>query len=211
MCWQVWACVSVDVCQSSSVNIVLCSSNNSSFCSAVAARSTVYFPSWRTTSYQISRHCFQARCPTTRSQRISRPLSCWPSASPWRLTAIWTTHISLHTEVLVETAVISAKMSPSPSWARICSVVHGEQQLTQASILHRLSLGAAAMLHPARIYRMSSEIHSYTEQMWQMTQCFFPCCHGSPRSYDREISTDGGSHHGGFMTQCGPREALHLN
>lgn len=60
-------CVCVDVCQPSSVNIVLCSSNSSSSGSAVAAHSTVYFPSWRTTSYQISRHCLRARCPTTRS------------------------------------------------------------------------------------------------------------------------------------------------
>lgn len=67
-------CVSVDVCWSSSINIVLCSSNSSSSGSTVAARSTVYFPSWRTTSYQISRHCLLARCPTTRSHRMFRPL-----------------------------------------------------------------------------------------------------------------------------------------
>lgn len=64
----------MSVCQRRSVNIVLCSSNSSSSCSAVAARSTVYFPSWRTTSYQISRHCLQVCCPTTRSQRVSRLL-----------------------------------------------------------------------------------------------------------------------------------------
>ena len=64
----------MSVCQRSSVNIVLCSSNSSSSGSAVAARSAVYFPYWRTTSYQISRHCLLAFCPTTRSQRISRLL-----------------------------------------------------------------------------------------------------------------------------------------
>lgn len=177
MCWQVW--VRVSVCQSSSVNIVLCSSNSSSSYSAVAARSTVYFHSWRTTSYQISRHCFQARCPTTCSQRISRPLSCRlsyseASASPWWLTAIWTTHINIHTEMLIVTAVISAKMSPSPPvYQRGC----GQWCITRkADILHSYYLGAAAMLYLPRIYSMSSEIitHSYTELMWQMTQCFFP-------------------------------------
>lgn len=75
MCRRVWACPCVCVCRSSSVNIVLCSSNSSSSGSAVAACSTVCFPSWRTTSYQISRHCLLACCPTTRSRRISRPLS----------------------------------------------------------------------------------------------------------------------------------------
>ena len=75
MCRRVQVCVCVDVCRPSSVNIVLCSSNSSSLGSAVAAHSTVYFPSWRTTSYQISRHCLWACCPTTRSQRTSRPLS----------------------------------------------------------------------------------------------------------------------------------------
>lgn len=62
MCAGVCAaeCERVDVCQSSSVNIVLCSSNSSSSGSAVATRSNVYFPSWRTTSYQISRHCLRA-------------------------------------------------------------------------------------------------------------------------------------------------------
>lgn len=67
------------VCRPSSLNIVLCSSGSSSSDSAVAARSTVYFPSWRTTSYQISRHCLRARCPTTHSQKTSRPLSSRPS------------------------------------------------------------------------------------------------------------------------------------
>ncbi len=89
--------VHVDVCRSSSVNIVLCSSSSSSSGSAVAARSTVYFPSWRTTSYQISRRCLLARCPTMRSQRISRPLSSGPSYSgasscPRWLTPKWTSH-----------------------------------------------------------------------------------------------------------------------
>lgn len=79
----------VDVCRSSSVNIVLCSSNSSSSGSAVAARPTVYFPLWRTTSYQISRRWLLACCPTTHSRRIYRPLS---SACSWWLTARWTTH-----------------------------------------------------------------------------------------------------------------------
>lgn len=79
----------VDVCRSSSVNIVLCSSNSSSSGSAVAARPTVYFPFWRTTSYQISRRWLLACCPTTHSRRIYRPLSC---ACSWWLTAKWTTH-----------------------------------------------------------------------------------------------------------------------
>lgn len=65
-----WVCVSVH----SSVNTVLCSSSSSSSGPAVAARSAVYFPSWWTTSYQISRHCLRACCPTTRSQRTSRLL-----------------------------------------------------------------------------------------------------------------------------------------
>lgn len=99
MCWRVWVCVCVDVCRPSSVNIVLCSSNSSSSGSAVAAHSTVYFPSWRTTSYQISRHCLRACCPTTRSRRISRLLSSGlsyrGSAHSQRLTAKQATHISI--------------------------------------------------------------------------------------------------------------------
>lgn len=89
------------VCWSKSVNIVLCSSNSSSSDSPVAARSTVYFPSWRTTSYQISRHCLLACCPTMRSQRISRPpfssrLSySGASAHSWWLTTRWTTHTAV--------------------------------------------------------------------------------------------------------------------
>lgn len=89
------------VCWSKSVNIVLCSSNSSSSDSPVAARSTVYFPSWWTTSYQISRHCLLACCPTMRSQRISRPpfssrLSySGASAHSWWLTTRWTTHTAV--------------------------------------------------------------------------------------------------------------------
>lgn len=87
-------CVFVDVCPSSSVNIVLCSSSSSSSGSAVAARLTVYFPSWWTNSHQISRHCLRACCPTTCSQRISHPLSSGlvvhsvASAHSWWLTAL---------------------------------------------------------------------------------------------------------------------------
>ncbi len=112
--------VHVDVCRSSSVNIVLCSSSSSSSGSAVAARSTVYFPSWRTTSYQISRRCLLARCPTMRSQRISRPLSSGPSYSgasscPRWLTPKWTSHTPpASCTALTVTAVISAKMYSSP-------------------------------------------------------------------------------------------------
>lgn len=109
-------CVFVDVCPSSTVNIVLCSSSSSSFGSAVAACSTVYFPSWRTNSYQISRHCLRACCPTTCSQRISHPLSSGLAHSTasdhsWWLTALWATHISVLNIILILTAVISGKMS----------------------------------------------------------------------------------------------------
>lgn len=99
MCRRVWVCLCV--CWSKSVNIVLCSSNSSSSDSPVAAHSAVYFPSWRTTSYQISRHCLLACCPTMRSQRISRPpfssrLSySGASAHSWWLTTRWTTHTAV--------------------------------------------------------------------------------------------------------------------
>lgn len=68
-------CVCVPLSRPSSLNIVLCSSSRSSSGSAVAAQCTVYFPSWRTTSYQISRHCLQTHRPTTRSLRKPCPLS----------------------------------------------------------------------------------------------------------------------------------------
>lgn len=82
MCAGICAGERASVCQSDSVNIVLCPSNISSSSSAVAARQTVYFPSWRTTSYQISRHCLLACCPTTHSNRMYRPLS--PGQDDWQ-------------------------------------------------------------------------------------------------------------------------------
>lgn len=90
--------VSACVCQCSSLNIVLCSSNSSSSRSAVAACSTVYFPSWRTTSYQISIRGLLACCPTTRSQRISHPLfsrQSWCGACLWGQQKEPLTHLSV--------------------------------------------------------------------------------------------------------------------
>lgn len=136
MCWRVWVCVCVDVCRPSSVNIVLCSSNSSSSGSAVAAHSTVYFPSWRTTSYQISRHCLQACCPTTRSRRISRLLSSGlsyrDSAHSRRLTAKQATHISISDNnsicsELMHKSLLKKIMINSARWTN--------PQLTQADML----------------------------------------------------------------------------
>lgn len=96
MCWGLCVCPAGCVtARSSSVNIVLCSSSSSSSGSAVAARSPVYFLSWRTTSYQISRGCLRGPLsnhappqdvpPSFLEGRGASACSRWSAAK-------WTTH-----------------------------------------------------------------------------------------------------------------------